>query len=35
HPDVRRLTPDLEQQVRDGTLTATLAAHQILTTFGV
>ncbi|MBB1247079.1 methylmalonyl Co-A mutase-associated GTPase MeaB [Streptomyces durbertensis] len=35
HPDVRRLTPDLEQQVRDGTLTATLAAHRILTTFGV
>jgi LAO/AO transport system kinase len=34
HPDVRRLTPDLEQQVRDGSLTPTLAAERILDAFG-
>jgi LAO/AO transport system kinase len=33
HPGVRRLAPDLEQQVRDGRLTATLAAERILRTF--
>jgi LAO/AO transport system kinase len=32
-PDVRRLTPDLEHQVRTGTLTASLAAEAILTAF--
>jgi len=32
-PAVRRIAPDLEQQVRDGTLTATLAAEQILAAF--
>ncbi|MFC1401567.1 MULTISPECIES: methylmalonyl Co-A mutase-associated GTPase MeaB [Streptacidiphilus] len=31
---VRELTPDLEQRVRDGKLTATLAAEQILAAFG-
>ncbi|MFD8821837.1 methylmalonyl Co-A mutase-associated GTPase MeaB, partial [Streptomyces sp. NPDC059605] len=30
HPAVRSLTPELEQRVRDGELTATLAAEQIL-----
>ena len=30
HPEVRRLGPVLEQQVRDGTLTPTLAAQRIL-----
>ena len=33
HPEVRRLAPDLEQQVRDGTLTATLAADRLLEAF--
>ncbi|GAA2276930.1 MULTISPECIES: methylmalonyl Co-A mutase-associated GTPase MeaB [Kitasatospora] len=33
HPEVRRLAPQLEQQVRDGTLTATLAAQRILDGF--
>ncbi|WP_329499273.1 methylmalonyl Co-A mutase-associated GTPase MeaB [Kitasatospora herbaricolor] len=33
HPEVRRLTPLLEQQVRDGRLTATLAAEQLLAGF--
>ena len=33
HPEVRRLGPALEQQVRDGTLTATLAANRLLTAF--
>ncbi|MGF1429092.1 methylmalonyl Co-A mutase-associated GTPase MeaB [Kitasatospora sp. LaBMicrA B282] len=33
HPEVRRLTPELEQQVREGTLTATLAAQRILSEF--
>ncbi|NBE52945.1 methylmalonyl Co-A mutase-associated GTPase MeaB [Streptomyces boluensis] len=32
-PDVRALTPDLEQRVRAGELTATLAADQILRAF--
>jgi LAO/AO transport system kinase len=32
-PAVRSLTPDLEQQVRDGQLTATLAAERILDAF--
>ncbi|WP_441247504.1 methylmalonyl Co-A mutase-associated GTPase MeaB [Kitasatospora sp. McL0602] len=32
-PEVRRLTPELESQVREGTLTATLAAEQILASF--
>ncbi|UGY92606.1 methylmalonyl Co-A mutase-associated GTPase MeaB [Streptomyces gobiensis] len=34
HPEVRRLAPDLEAQVRDGTLTATLAADRLLNAFG-
>ncbi|MER0449717.1 methylmalonyl Co-A mutase-associated GTPase MeaB [Streptomyces sp. Edi4] len=33
-PGVRALTPTLEQRVREGELTATLAAEQILETFG-
>ncbi|MFB6712060.1 MULTISPECIES: methylmalonyl Co-A mutase-associated GTPase MeaB [unclassified Streptomyces] len=33
HPGVRSLAPGLEQRVRDGELTATLAAEQILSTF--
>ncbi|WP_328967608.1 methylmalonyl Co-A mutase-associated GTPase MeaB [Streptomyces sp. NBC_00239] len=32
-PAVRAVAPDLEQRVRDGELTATLAAEQILTAF--
>ncbi|MGP3950087.1 methylmalonyl Co-A mutase-associated GTPase MeaB [Streptomyces sp. 7N604] len=34
HPEVLRLAPSLEQQVRDGTLTATLAAERLLAAFG-
>ncbi|MFC1411354.1 methylmalonyl Co-A mutase-associated GTPase MeaB [Streptacidiphilus sp. N1-12] len=34
HPGVRRITPELEQQVRTGRLTATLAAERILGAFG-
>ncbi|MFG2457082.1 methylmalonyl Co-A mutase-associated GTPase MeaB [Streptomyces sp. NPDC048523] len=34
HPAVRSLAPDLEQQVREGRLTATLAAERILEAFG-
>ena len=33
-PAVRALAPGLEQQVRDGELTATLAAERILGVFG-
>ncbi len=33
NPEVRRIAPDLEQRVREGTLTATLAAEQILAGF--
>ncbi|MFB7778822.1 methylmalonyl Co-A mutase-associated GTPase MeaB [Streptomyces bauhiniae] len=33
-PDVRRLAPDLEQEVRAGSLTATMAADRILRAFG-
>lgn len=33
HPEVRALAPGLEQQVRDGELTATLAAERILDAF--
>lgn len=33
HPEVRTLTPGLEQRVREGELTATLAAEQILRAF--
>ncbi|MET7676954.1 methylmalonyl Co-A mutase-associated GTPase MeaB [Streptomyces seoulensis] len=33
-PEVRRLAPDLEQEVREGSLTATLAAERILRAFG-
>lgn len=33
HPQVRALTPGLEQRVRDGELTATLAAEEILAAF--
>lgn len=32
-PAVRALTPELEQQVRDGQVTATLAAERILDAF--
>ncbi|GAB2697165.1 methylmalonyl Co-A mutase-associated GTPase MeaB [Kitasatospora kifunensis] len=35
HPEVRRLTPELERQVREGTLTATLAAQRILSEFRI
>ena len=34
HPEVRRITPGVEQLVREGRLTATLAAEQILAGFG-
>ncbi|MGP3981586.1 methylmalonyl Co-A mutase-associated GTPase MeaB [Streptomyces sp. KR80] len=34
HPEVRRVAPDLERQVRDGELTATLAAERLLAAFG-
>jgi LAO/AO transport system kinase len=33
HPEVRALTPALEQRVREGELTATLAAEEILAAF--
>ncbi|MEU6819230.1 methylmalonyl Co-A mutase-associated GTPase MeaB [Streptomyces atriruber] len=33
HAEVQRLSPDLEQRVREGTLTATSAAEQILDAF--
>ncbi|MFI2303430.1 methylmalonyl Co-A mutase-associated GTPase MeaB [Actinacidiphila glaucinigra] len=33
HPEVRRLTPEIERQVREGTLTPTLAAARILEAF--
>ncbi|GHG78111.1 methylmalonyl Co-A mutase-associated GTPase MeaB [Streptomyces griseocarneus] len=33
HPGVRRLGPDLEQRVREGTLTASLAAERLLEAF--
>ncbi|MFJ2026754.1 methylmalonyl Co-A mutase-associated GTPase MeaB [Streptomyces sp. NPDC087897] len=33
HPEVRKLAPELEQRVREGTLTATLAAEEILGVF--
>ncbi|MFH9611960.1 methylmalonyl Co-A mutase-associated GTPase MeaB [Streptomyces sp. NPDC017448] len=33
HPVVRKLAPELEQRVREGTLTATLAAEEILGAF--
>ena len=33
HPAVRRLTPELEREVRAGTLTASLAAEQLLAAF--
>jgi LAO/AO transport system kinase len=35
HPGVRAITPALEQQVRDGSVTATTAAEQILGAFGL
>jgi LAO/AO transport system kinase len=35
HPEVRKLRPELERQVRNGELTATLAAQRILTSFGL
>jgi LAO/AO transport system kinase len=34
HPEVRRLAPGLEREVRAGTLTATLAADRLLEAFG-
>ncbi|MGX2997644.1 methylmalonyl Co-A mutase-associated GTPase MeaB [Streptomyces sp. JNUCC 64] len=34
HPPVRALVPELERRVRDGELTATLAARRILDAFG-
>jgi LAO/AO transport system kinase len=33
HPEVRRQAAELERQVRDGELTATLAAERILQVF--
>ncbi len=33
HPAVRRLAPELEREVRAGTLTASLAAEQLLAAF--
>ncbi|HEV7628785.1 MAG TPA: methylmalonyl Co-A mutase-associated GTPase MeaB, partial [Streptomyces sp.] len=33
HPRVKQLAPDLEQQVREGTLTASLAAERLLQAF--
>lgn len=33
HPDVRGLAPELERQVREGTLTPTLAAERLISTF--
>ncbi|MEU4091426.1 methylmalonyl Co-A mutase-associated GTPase MeaB [Streptomyces sp. NPDC026673] len=33
HPEVRRLAPEIERQVREGTLTPTLAAARILEAF--
>ncbi|WP_354644025.1 methylmalonyl Co-A mutase-associated GTPase MeaB [Kitasatospora camelliae] len=33
HPEVRRIAPEVERQVREGTLTATLAAQRILNGF--
>ncbi|MFG2223092.1 methylmalonyl Co-A mutase-associated GTPase MeaB [Streptomyces sp. NPDC048644] len=35
HPEVRKLSPGIEQDVRDGALTATLAAERILDAFGL
>ena len=35
HPRVRAIVPELEQKVRDGSVTATTAAGQILKAFGV
>jgi LAO/AO transport system kinase len=35
HPDVRALAPKLEQEVRDGVLTPTMAAERILAAFGL
>ena len=32
-PDVKRVAPEVEQQVRDGTLTAALAAQAIIDAF--
>ena len=34
HPRVRAIAPALEQEVRDGSVTATTAAEQILDAFG-
>ncbi|MCF3145501.1 methylmalonyl Co-A mutase-associated GTPase MeaB [Streptomyces platensis] len=35
HPEVRRLGPEVERAVRDGELTATLAAERLLDAFGL
>ncbi|GAB2812412.1 methylmalonyl Co-A mutase-associated GTPase MeaB [Streptomyces daliensis] len=35
HPEVRRLAPALEERVREGSLTATLAAERIVEAFGL
>ncbi|MFF9781944.1 LAO/AO transport system kinase [Streptomyces sp. SceaMP-e96] len=35
HPEVRRLGPEVERAVRDGEITATLAAERLLTAFGL
>ncbi|MGD3108340.1 methylmalonyl Co-A mutase-associated GTPase MeaB [Streptomyces sp. YGL11-2] len=35
HPEVRRLGPDIERAVRDGEITATLAAERLLAAFGL
>lgn len=34
-PEVRRIAPDVEREVRSGMLTATLAAERLLTAFGL
>ncbi|MFD9811841.1 methylmalonyl Co-A mutase-associated GTPase MeaB [Streptomyces sp. NPDC059080] len=34
-PEVRRIAPDVEREVRSGLLTATLAAERLLTAFGL
>ncbi|MFE7133283.1 methylmalonyl Co-A mutase-associated GTPase MeaB [Streptomyces sp. NPDC057638] len=35
HPEVRALTPELEREVREGSLTPTLAAQRLLHAFGL
>ncbi|WP_407548895.1 methylmalonyl Co-A mutase-associated GTPase MeaB [Streptomyces sp. Pv4-95] len=35
HPEVRRVGPEIEHEVREGRITATLAAEQLLSAFGL